>query len=85
MRVTFHYAYGMDVSDSTLLDGITALGASRMERAQALARSRFAPKPALSESALGMWFTRGEVPASWRLAVIDALGLLPGASPEAAA
>lgn len=71
------------VHDTEILRRLSGIGESRADRAARLMASKLAPGRELTPSALGMWFTREEVPDAWRAAALDVLGLLPGS--EAAA
>lgn len=72
------------MSEIDLLEGVKGMGETRAEIAARICASPLAPERELSPSALGMWFTRGQVPYMWRSAVLERLGRIK-ASDEAAA
>lgn len=58
-----------------ILEEVRGLGESRTEIATVLCASPLAPNgKELSPSALGMWFSRGNVPLMWRSAVLERIG-----------
>ena len=67
------------MTNTNLVQNIRSLGGSRAEIAASLLASPLAPegKP-LSDSALGMWFSRREVPYMWRAAALERLGHIKG-------
>lgn len=72
------------MTETDILESVKGLGESREQIAATICASPLAPERRLSPSALGMWFTRGQVPFMWRSAVLERLGRIK-ASDETAA